>query len=373
MNKEFIFGKTVTGDNFVGRADDIRRLGENFKSGINTILSSPRRWGKTSLVKRVKEEMQSDTLRIVYIDIFACRDEYEFYNLFAEGVLRVCSSKFDEWRQIASSFLSRLSPVLTFSPDPLQEYSVSLGISPKTHTPEEVLNLPEQIAQKRNIEIVVCIDEFQQIGEFQDSSTFLRRLRTVWQHHEHTSYCLFGSKKYLMDDLFLHKNQAFYKFGSHFHLQLIETLPWVEYICRQFERSGKHCSVEYAAAIVSAVDNHSYYVQQLAWITFTQTVSEVNQSILDGAIQTLLDENSAYFTQQVESLSSYQLHFLRAILDGVHDSYGVSAVKERYNLGSNSNINRLKTAMLNKEIVTQRSGGYYICDPVLKLWLKRIF
>ncbi len=372
MNREFVFGKTVGGDNFIARQQDIEKLGESFQSGINTILSSPRRWGKTSLVKRVQKEFTSDKLRIVYIDIFSCRDEYEFYNTFAEGVLKACSSKIDEWRLIASEFLSRININVSVSNESDQEYSLSLGISPKTHSPEEILNLPEKIALKKGINIVVCIDEFQQVGEFPDSHIVLKRMRSAWQHHERVSYCLFGSKKHLMDELFQKRNQAFYKFGSHYHLPLIETEAWVEYICRQFAKSGKYISREHAEEICNTVENHSSYVQQLAWITFTCTKDSVSSEIMQAAKETLLDENSALYTQQIGSLSSYQIRFLRAILADIHDGFGIVEVREKYALGSSSNIATLKKAMINKELVEQRKDGYYISDPVLKNWLKKI-
>ena len=372
MNKEFIFGKTVTGENFIAREEDIRKLKMHFQSGVNTILSSPRRWGKTSLVRRVKQELDSDKLRVVYLDIFSCRDEYEFYNLFAEEVLKSCSSKFEEWMNVATEFFTRITPKISFSAEPSQEYSVALGINAKTHTPEEVLNLPEIIALKKEIQIVICIDEFQQIGEFPNATTVLKRMRTAWQHHTRTSYCLFGSKKHLMDELFQRKNQAFYKFGGHFHLQLIPTEPWVEYICKQFKGAGKSISKELAASICATVENHSSYVQQLSWITFVDTKDVVTPEILECAKQTLLDENSALFTQQIASLSSYQINFLRAILDDVHNNFGVANVRETYRLGSSSNIAILKKAMINKEIIEQRKDGYYFVDPVLKIWLRKI-
>ena len=87
---------------------------------------SPRRWGKTSLVNRVA------------------------------GM------------SAAKGFIERLTPKIGLSPDPGSDYYVSLGITPKTHSPEEVLSLPEKIAQRKGCELVICIDEFQQVGEFPD-------------------------------------------------------------------------------------------------------------------------------------------------------------------------------------------------------------
>ena len=78
-NKPFVFGVATSGDNFTDRKKETARLLSNFRHGVNTVLISPRRWGKTSLVRKVCRLAQSDTLTVVYLDIFSCRSEREFY------------------------------------------------------------------------------------------------------------------------------------------------------------------------------------------------------------------------------------------------------------------------------------------------------
>ena len=79
-NKPFIFGVATSGDNFTDREKETERLLLNFRHGVNTVLISPRRWGKTSLVQKVSRLAQSDNLKIVYIDIFSCRSDRDFYD-----------------------------------------------------------------------------------------------------------------------------------------------------------------------------------------------------------------------------------------------------------------------------------------------------
>ena len=87
-NRPFVFGKAASGENFTDREKEAIRLQSNFRNGVNTILISPRRWGKTSLVKKVGKLVESDRLKVVYIDIFACRSEADFYKSFVEAVLK---------------------------------------------------------------------------------------------------------------------------------------------------------------------------------------------------------------------------------------------------------------------------------------------
>ena len=187
-NKPFMFGIPVEDDHFIGRQAELDRLVANFHYGINTILLSPRRWGKTSLVNKVAAMVNSKETIVVTMDIFSCRNEYDFYNVFSEAVLKQTSSRVEEWKDLAKGFIERLVPKLSLSLDGQTEYGVSLGITPKTHQPEEVLSLPETIASRKGCHIVVCIDEFQQVGEFPDSMSVQKRMRTVWQHQKNVSY-----------------------------------------------------------------------------------------------------------------------------------------------------------------------------------------
>ena len=245
-NKPFIFGVATSGDNFTDREKETERLLLNFRHGVNTVLISPRRWGKTSLVQKVCRLAQSDKLKVVYLDIFSCRSDKDFYDAFAAAVLKQTSSKLDEWLENAKLFLSRISPKISMGTDPITDFSISLEMNPKSNDVDEILQLPEKIAQKKGCNIVVCIDEFQQIAEFKDSKTFQKRLRTVWQLQKSVSYCLFGSKKHLMNELFEKKSLPFYKFGDAIYLPKIGTSDWVDYICGRFEATGKQISIELA-------------------------------------------------------------------------------------------------------------------------------
>lgn len=372
MDKPFVFGIAVDEQHFIGRQKEIEQLSSHMRYGVNTILISPRRWGKTSLVKRVAKEVADEQLKIVFVDIFYCRNEYDFYNTFAAAVLQQTASRLDEWKQNAQEFLSRLVPKISFTSEPNQDFSISLGITPKTYKPEEILNLPEQIAQKRGYKIVVCIDEFQQIGDFPESMTVQKRMRTAWQHQHNTSYCLFGSKKHMMSTLFHSRSNPFYKFGTTMYLDVIPTEEWQPYLCQRFAQEGKRLSEDLAAQICQMVSNHPSYVQQLAFNTLICTKEkEVRIENLRDAYNNLLDENTPLFVEKTERLTSYQMNFLRAIIAGVHKDFGMASIREEYNLGSSSNIVRIKDALIEKEFIDILPEGIIIADPILEKWLQK--
>lgn len=372
MDKPFIFGVPVEDSHFIGREGEINRLATNFKYGMNTILISPRRWGKTSLVNKVAGLVTSKELLVVKMDIFSCRNEYDFYNVFSEAILKQTASKVEEWKDVAKGFIERLTPKISMSPDPLSEYSLSLGITAKTHTPEEILQLPETIAQRKGCHVLICIDEFQQVGEFPDSLTIQKRMRSVWQHQDNVSYCLYGSKMHMMTNLFQKKSYPFYKFGEMLYLKPISLDAWKSYISGRFEQEGKHISDKLIQKLCETVAYHSSYVQQLAYSTLLLTKDEVSEEILAAAVEDLISQNSSIFIEQTQSLTSYQLNFLRAILYGVNNGFNEKEVRESFDLGVPSNVARLKKSLVDKELIEFTENGVEIGDPVLRLWLKRV-
>ncbi len=371
MEKAFVYGMSVGGNNFTDRIEETKRIKLDFENGVNVILISPRRMGKTSLIKKVISEIDNPMLKIVYMDIYDCRSEYDFYNRFAETIMKSTGNHLEQVMENIKRFLVRISPKISFSPEPNSEFSVSLGITPKDYSPEEILNLPERIAKEQGVRLVVCIDEFQQIGEFTDSLTVQKRLRGVWQHHQNVSYCFFGSKKHLMENIFQNRRMPFYQFGEMLHLKCIPTVYWVPFICSRFEKYGKKIAEEYAGRICQVVKNYSSYVQQLAWNVMAETEKEVNEESFEEGLKALLEQNSSLFIQQTDGLTTYQLNFIRLLCKDIHSGFTTQAVSEIYPLGSKSNIDRIKKSLVDKEIITIEKDGIFLADSVFELWFKR--
>lgn len=372
MKRPFIYGMSVDGDNFTDRELETQRLKLNFENGINSIIISPRRMGKTSLVKRVAEQITDPQFKVIYMDIYKCRTEYDFYEKFAASIIESTVTKMDQMLETAKEFIMSITPKISFNPEPNTEFSLSLGITPKANSPEEILSLPERIAQKRGIHIIVCIDEFQQIGEFPDSITVQKRLRSIWQHQRRTSYCLFGSKKHLMSKLFYSRSLPFYQFGEMLFLKRIPTEKWVPFIVSRFASVGKQISEPLATKICTTVDNYSAYVQQLAWNVLavsSDTVTE--ESFLEGLEETLA-QVSPLFVEQTLRLTTYQLNFIRALCSGYNKDFGKKEVTSQFNLGTRSNLEKLQKAIVEREIADYDETGYSLTDPLFKIWFKRM-
>ena len=206
----FVFGVRVEGDSFTDRREETERLKANFTYGVNTILISPRRMGKTSLVDKVCSLVESEDIRIARIDAFGCRSENDFINAFATAVVRATSSKWEEWMENAKVFLSRFVPKISIGQDPLTDFSLALEYNAGNNTTEEVLRLPEMIARSKGCHIVVCIDEFQQIAEYPEKGTEAL-LRSYIQFAQHVHFIFSGSKHHLMAEIFGSPKHPFYQ------------------------------------------------------------------------------------------------------------------------------------------------------------------
>ena len=371
----FIFGKSSDLVNFTDREEESERLEMNFKSLINTTIISPRRWGKTSLVENVVEKIRGENnnkIKVCMIDIFNVRSETDFYEHFAKGVLKGTASRWEEMAENAKKFLSHLLPKITFSPNSQAEISFGVAWETLQKNPDEILNLPETIAKAKKINVIMCIDEFQAIGDFSESLAFQRKLRSHWQHHHNVGYCLYGSKRTMLLDIFSNVSMPFYKFGDIMFLQKISNKKWGEFIKKRFEDTGKKIALVQAEYLAELVDNHSYYVQQLAQQAWLRTKTSCSKTIIDESLQSIKNQLSLLFVAQLETMASTQINFLKAVLNGETTFTSQNNLK-KYHLGSSANVTKIKNALIAREIIDISTQRIDILDPIFKLWLKEEF
>lgn len=372
MDNPFAFGKAVEGRFFTDRQEDTKRLRANLTHGINTVLISPRRWGKTSLVKKVMAlEENNPKVKMVMVDVFACKSEYEFCKLLATEVIKQTSSKIDEWVEMGKNFLSNITPKFSFGSDPLNDFEISFEWNQKDETCAEILRLPEKIAEKKGVRIVICFDEFQQIADFKDSLSFQKKLRTAWQHQQSVTYCVFGSKRHLMMGIFADTSCPFYKFADMMFLQKIPKEEWVSFICNQFETTGKMISPENAKHICDITECLSSYVQHMAWIVWYKTDMLVVDKLIDQALEELLEQNKVFFQRDIESLTRLQKNFLIALADGVATGLTTKNIIGKYHLESSANVQSVKQSMVSKEFIDVVGSEISFNDPIFKIWIQR--
>lgn len=374
MKNPFIYGKIATGESFTDREEEQKQLIANFSADINTIIISPRRWGKSSLVTAAAKLFQKKNpeTRFCFIDLFNVRSEEEFYSYFTKEVLKISFTKWEDMIHSAKNFFKQITPKFNVGIDPVNDFSVSLNWNEVKKSPEEILNLPEAISKKKKIKIIVCIDEFQNIAFFDDALAFQKKLRAHWQQHKIASYCLYGSKRHMLTELFEDKSMPFYKFGSIMFLEKISESYWIDFIVNNFERTKKHIKREVAQQVAQTMENHPYFVQQLAHTAWNLTKNYCTESELNLAIDKLLNQHTILFQREVDNLTNPQINFLKALCNNVIQFSSANTLIE-YKLGTSGNVNRIKESLVKKEILDIRPGNIEFIDPLFKLWFTRIY
>ncbi len=371
MKFPFTFGKVVTGSQFINRKKELAQLRSNIDQGINTVLISPRRWGKSSLIKYLSKKMSKNKqLNFILIDLFRFSDELEFYEGCIKAVLQAGSAKSSDQENLIRKSFKSLQPGISIADEVSGELDVSLQWTDIERHFEEVLNLPEKLGKKRNQKFVICIDEFQSFEKFKNPILFQSRLRSVWQHHSHVVYILVGSKRHMMDRVFNSKSHPFYRFGEIMYLQKIKKKHFCRYIISTFERSGKTIPKERANMIISLSERNPYFVQQLSRYVWEKSTELVIDSDIKESLEDIIMHHAVWYLREVERMTPSQFNYLKAVVNEEKNLSGQDVIR-KYKLGSSANVAKIKKVMEDREILDFRDLYPEFNDPFFKLWIRK--
>ena len=372
MSKPFNYGKLAEQDYFTNRTKEMHWLEMQINAGINCILVSPRRWGKSSLIQHTSKKIKQKNKKIVFcfVDLYNVRSENEFLELFSSTIIKAVSNSFEDAVRNVKNIFKQLIPSISVSPDANAEIELSFNWKNLQKNISEVLDLPEKLAIEKNIQIVICVDEFQNISFMEDGIAFQKKLRAHWQKHQKTNYILYGSRRHLMMDFFTKNTMPFYRFGEILFLEKIAETHWIPYIIERFAATNKKISEKIAIKIAQQMENHPYYVQQLAQVVWQQTTKTATEENFYEAIEDLLDQYTILYQKEVDMLTNFQLNLLKALCNN-ETSLTSASVLKNYNLGTSANITRLKTALQNHEIIDVLGKKISFNDPLFELWLKK--
>jgi hypothetical protein len=370
----FIYGNTVSSESFTNREVETHKLYNNLVNGINTSIISPRRWGKSSLVEKVIIDINNKEsgFKTVIIDLFSVSSEEEFLETFAREIIKASSTKFQDWINSSKEFFKNIIPQISIGLDPSTDFSLSFNWNEIKKHSNEILNLPELIAKKKNVKLVICLDEFQNLSDFTDYNNFEKKLRSVWQRQKNVTYCLYGSKRHMMSEIFNNPSKPFYRFGDIMILPKIKAEKWIGFIMSSFERTGKKINRDFASLIPELMENHSWYVQQLSHYIWNNTDEIVGQKEVDFALNELIQANSPLYQKQIEIISRTQLNLLKAVM-AEETQFTSTQVMSKYKLGTPNNVKKNKTKLVNEDIIQDTEGLCEFVDPVFKIWFKRYY
>ncbi len=369
----FTYGTTVSVNSFTNREKEAEKLYSNLIYGINTTIISPRRWGKSSLVEKVIHDInrKEKKVKTVVIDLFSVSNEEAFLELFAREVIKASSTKWQDWMNTGKEVFKKLIPKFSMGFSDT-DFSVSFDLKELKKHSNEVLDLPESIAKKKDIKFIICLDEFQNLANFPDYLDFEKKMRASWQRQRNVTYCLYGSKRHMMSEIFNSPSKPFYRFGDIMLLPKIEKAKWIKFICKSFESTGKTIPEAVAARIPELMKNHSWYVQQLAHYTWNMTSKKATEAEVNAALKELIQANTPLYQKETESISNTQLNLLKAVAKE-ETRFTSTTVMQEYHLGTPRNVSKNKETLINNDLIHEINGVYEFLDPAFELWFKKQF
>jgi AAA+ ATPase superfamily predicted ATPase len=350
---------------FINRKSELKNLSSGLKHGRDYVLIAPRRFGKTSLAKKVLKEISQDSnYLVIHIDLM-------FYSggdvkSIAEGIINSClntlgiSGKIRQlWRQVDFSVNLKLNYGDLGLEPIIQLFKESSG-EDDWRLLGEALELPEKIAHKKNKKIIVFYDEFGEVDHF--AARVVKVFRSVVQHHEEVSYLFAGSQETLMNKIFLDKSGAFYRFGELITLKELTKSDVFTYI------ADTHPTMkpEIISEILELLNGHPYYTSRVLGYFISNPEMFINVNEFYNYIRTvLIPQEEAYLELQILKIKERinALDIMRVL------SLRLSPYTE-LQLKDQQVYSSLRMLEIGGYIRKESRGIYVITDPLLEFFLR---
>jgi hypothetical protein len=373
----FVYGEVVPKSAFVGRKAELERLVSDLANGQKIFLISPRRYGKSSLIRQAFAGLARQ--RVTTLDITV--SSFSSYVAFLEGYVRALAAidaHAGEWRTWLRGLFTTFTPEWRAESGEGRAWAVSF---PTVRTARdasrlaaEVFALPARVAARLGRKLVIAMDEFQAVAGY-DAGNVEHTLRAAVQQQRHVGYVFAGSEPSLMEQM-IGPRRPFYKAGPVLRLGKIPPQVFADFIDDRFKKSGVSPEAGLGAAIVDVAGNLPYDVQRLAHETWDDVSAERRRSVtLDDVHATLhrmLSEQDVFFEAVWQRLTLAQRAVLRAVVLEHGAAILGNDVRVRYRLGGASSVQTALAALLRLDLVARDDAGRYgAVDSLMREWVVR--
>lgn len=370
----FVFGEIVDDVNFVNRVNERNRLVRDLADGQKVFLLSPRRFGKSSLVAVALLQLKKRHIRTVSLTVSSYAGYAQFLEKFAEKVLRA-AGPWDRVKDWVTRFGRQVKPDLNFNLA-TGEISVSLskgaGFDPTPIAPE-IFALPGELTRNGGFRMAICLDEFQQISQF-NSGSVENAIRNQVQEQRGVGYVFAGSQPSLMEEM-LSVRRPFHKAGPQMFLDKIPADDWKEFITRQFRRRGRTLDEKGMETLLSTADLIPYDVQRVAhelWdYAELKDKRQLGAADVSAVTDALVTGQSTYYELLWEQVSARQRATLQALATRGPSEIYSQAVREEFRLGPASTVQKALQALDSRDVLDRYKGSYFFLDPLLPWWIRR--
>ncbi len=376
MLNPFVYGEVVPLLAFVDREAELDRLTRDLLAGQKVFLISPRRYGKSSLVRQALRAAERGGALTVEVTV----SSYSSYVAFLEGYARALlgiETRIDRARAWLRDMLGAVRPEVRVEPDERGGSQLALSF-PSVRTDkdvsrlaQEVFALPARIAEARGRRLAVALDEFQAIASF-NGGNVEHALRAAVQHQRQVGYVFSGSEPSLMERM-LGRSRPFYKAGPVMRLQKIPADRFADFIEARFRATRLRPAPGLGAAVIELAGNLPYDVQRLAHEVWDDATGgkTVGLDDLHQTLKRLLGEHDAIFEATWQRLTLAQRAALRAAVLEEGRELLSADVRARYRLGGPSTVQASLTALVREDILAREGALYVVSDSLLREWVAR--
>lgn len=372
MRNPFIYGGLVFGRHFADRQSELSELAAEMRNGGKVFLISPRRIGKTCLLKNLQQNLEKEGFLTAYVDLFRAPTLRHFTELYAKAVVEVVESKIEKMVKAIPRLLPGLRPKLDPNPDGTISFSVEYVAREKEvfQILTEVLEYPERASLKKRKPFVIIIDEFSDVTKY-DGMDVEKAIRAVVQAHQRVGYIFSGSKRSVIRDMVKDKRRAFYRMGATIELSPIPRDLFRAFIENWFRKGGYKLNKGVVDLVLEKGRDVPYNIQRIAHNIWEEARDSkmIGMTLVDKAIRTIIRQESMHYEALWDGISQKQREVLIALASDDPDGIFSKAFIEKWRFGVSSLQASLialgKRGILEKE----KQGKYRFDDEFLRLWI----
>ena len=370
----FVVGRYVSDKYFCDREKETEFLIKQIENGRNIALISPRRMGKTGLIRHCfHQNCLSDNYYTFFVDIYATSSLAEFVYLLGKTIYEELKPKKTVWAEKFFQIITSLR--VGFKMDAITgEPGFDIGLG-DIQTPQTTLDEIFQYLDAADKPCIVAIDEFQQIGSYEEKNVEAM-LRTKIQQCKQTMFIYSGSKRYLMSNMFHSSSKPFYQSAISMGLEPIPMDTYVEFANRLFEERGKHVSSELVENVYRLFDGCTWFMQMMMNELFALTGHDETCGVdkLDEARKNVIQAQEVSYKDLLARLAPKQKLILQAIAkERLVKGITSSAFIKKYNLPSASSVQAALKPLLKNDLVTQDGDAYRVYDYFFSEWLAKSY
>lgn len=368
----FIYEGYVGPEYFCDRTEETKKLISHLQNGRNLTLVSPRKIGKTGLIKHAFHQIKQENKDAIciYTDIFHTQNQFEFVQTLGKAIIqeRLLDSRSSIDKVL--SFFSKWRP--TASPDPITGIpTISIAID-RSNT-EYTLKSIFDYLQQSNKEVFVAIDEFQTIIDYPEKGTEAL-LRSYIQFVPNAHFVFSGSKQHLMYEMFGSPKRPFYQSTAMLTLNPLHEEIYYTFANHFFQARKGIITEEVFHQLYEQFDGYTWYLQSVLnrMYEYDKKITDYRQ--VKDAILSILADKSSQYEMLMTFLTDNQFTLLKAIaLENNVVQPQSNEFSKKYELPGASSIKKALDGLKDKDLVYQGQNGYMIYDRFLDLWLKRTF